>query len=213
MIDDLVKDLRPVRPVWPIGVRMAAWVGVAVAAAMGLLMAVSVRRDLDLVLRSGRLLIDAGTVMLMALTAAWGALRLSIPGEEKAWAHKYLPFGILGFWLVFSIVQIAFDAIQAGARALIPDPHLACALLVAGAGTLLTLPIGLLIRGAAPLEPRWCGALAGMAASSAALVGVELICVFERPAHFGFYHVIPVTLFTALGAWLGPKLLPTLLEK
>ena len=51
MISDLVKDLRPVRPVWPIGFRMAAWVGVAVAAAIGLLMAVSVRRDLDLVRR------------------------------------------------------------------------------------------------------------------------------------------------------------------
>lgn len=213
MINDLVKDLRPVRTIWPFGARLAAWLSVAAAATVGLLLAVSARRDLDLMLRSSRLVIDAGTVAVMAVTAAWGALRLSVPGEERAWFHKYLPVAILGFWFIFSIVQIAADAIQSGLEALIPDPHVVCALLIAGAGTLLTVPLGLLIRGAAPLDPRWCGALAALAASSAALVGVEMICVYERPAHFGLYHVLPVTLFTLAGAWLGPKLLPPLPEK
>lgn len=208
MIGDLVNDLRPVKPVRPAAVRMAAWAGAAVVGLAIFLTLITARRDLDAVRQSGRLLTDFSTVVLIAVTASWGALRTSVPGEERPWVHKFLPVALLAFWFFFSAVQVLADVVHTGIEALVPDPHIACALLVAAAGLLLTVPIGLLIRRAAPVDPRWCGALTALAASSTAMIGIEAICVYERPIHFGLYHVLPVVVFTTLGAWLGPRVFP-----
>ena len=208
MIGDLVNDLRPVKPVRPTSVRMAAWAGAAAAGLAIFLTVISARRNLDALLQSGRLLTDFSTVLLIAVSASWGALRTSVPGEERPWLHKFLPIALLAFWFFFSVVQVLADAVRTGVAALVPDPHIACALLIAAAGLLLTIPIGFLIRRAAPIDARWCGALTALAASSTAMIGIEIICVYERPIHFGLYHVLPVVALTALGAWLGPRVFP-----
>lgn len=207
VIDDLVKDLRPVKPIPPLTTRMGLWMTAGAIATSVLVFFVAAHRDLELGLRSSRLVLDVGAVLLLAITAGWAALRLSVPGEENVWTHEYLPMGLLSIWVLLSVVQVAGQVASAGVQALIPDRHVACALLTAGAGGLLMIPMGLLIRSAAPLDPRWCGAVAGLAVGSAAMVGVEFICVFERPAHFAAYHVLPVALFTVAGALAGPKFL------
>jgi hypothetical protein len=208
VINDLVKELQPVRPVRPFSVRYATWAAAVFAAVGALLLAISARRDPDIVFDSARLVSDAVMVVLIALTASWSALKLSVPGEEKPFSHRYMPLALLAMWCLFSVFQVAVEAIHTGAEALVPDPHVVCALLVAGAGGLLMIPLTFLLRGAAPLDPRWCGAMAGIAAGAAAMIGIEFICVYERPAHFMAYHVLPVLLFGVAGALAGPRLLP-----
>jgi hypothetical protein len=205
VINELVKDLQAVQPVRPFGQRLSVWFAVAAAGVAAIFLPINARRDFALVADSSRLSIDVALVVLIALTAASGALRLSVPGEGRSWVNKYLPMALLVFWFFFSIVQLAADVVRSGVESLIPDPHVACALLVTGAGLLFMLPMTLLIRSAAPLDPRWCGALAALASGGAAMIGIELICVYERPAHMMVYHVLPVIAFTALGAWLGPR--------
>ena len=213
MIGELVNDLRPVRPVRSTGVRMGAWVAAAAALLAGFLTVITTRRDLFTLFHSGRMVTDFSSVVLIAVTASWGALRTSVPGEERPWAHKMLPIALLAVWFFFSVVQILADVVRTGVEALIPDPHAVCAVLVATGGLLLSVPIGILIRNAAPMDPRWCGALTALAASATAMIGIEIICVYERPVHFGLYHVLPVVAFTGLGAWLGPRFFPLAQKK
>lgn len=207
VISELVKDLEPVRRLRPFSIRLATWTAAAFAGVGGLLLAINVRRNAEVVFSSGRFLTDVICVVLIAATASCGALKLSVPGEEKSVLHKYLPLTLLSFWCLFSVFHVAQDALHTGAAALVPDAHPICAILVVGAGGLLMIPIGLLVRGAAPLDPRWCGALAGMAAGAAAMIGIEFICVYERAAHFAAYHVLPVLLFALTGALAGPAFL------
>src|SRR5438270_25503 len=120
MIGELVNDLRPVKTVRPAVVRMAAWTGLAVAGLAVFLTVVSARRDLGTLAHSGRLVTDFSTVVLIAVTASWGALRMSVPGEERPWLHKFLPVALLAFWFSFSVAQILADVVRTGMEALIP---------------------------------------------------------------------------------------------
>ena len=46
-----------------------------------------------------------------------------------------------------------------------------------------------------------------LACGATAMIGIELICVYESPAHLLVWHVLPVIGLTLAGALLGPRLL------
>lgn len=205
-IDELVKSLRPVRPVLPYRARLAVWLASTFFVLGAFVAIVGLRRDVLAVFDSGRLAFDAAIVTLLALVSSSSALRLSVPGDDSK-VDRLLPLGVLTTWSVVTVAQVATAAAMGGITELVPDRHFACAGLVTAVAAVLSVPLTLLLRRAAPLDRWWCGGLAGLAAASAAMVGIELICVYERPAHLLAWHVVPVILIAAAGAYVGPRLL------
>jgi hypothetical protein len=205
-IDDLVRGLQPVQPVRPLSLRLALWSLWSLLVVGGFVLFVGLHRDLQLVMRSARLVLDAGIVAVLAFVASSSALRLSIPGEERK-IDRILPLGVLTTWAIVTLAQIVSRVRAEGAAQLIPDDHIACAALVTSLAAVLSVPLTIVLRRAAPLDKWWCGGLAGLAAGATAMVGIELICVHEAPAHIMAWHVAPVATFALLGALLGPRLL------
>ena len=64
-----------------------------------------------------------------------------------------------------------------------------------------------MLRQAAPLSPRWTGGLALLAVSSLAMLGTQLVCPKDGPAHLLLWHLAPALLVALAGASLGRRLL------
>ena len=80
----LVDDLRPVRPLRPVPIRLAQW-SVAVLAVLGFELWVAIARGIDLSAVTGpALLAQAALPLGVALVAAAAALQQSIPGRADA---------------------------------------------------------------------------------------------------------------------------------
>lgn len=205
-IDSLVKGLTPVQRVKPFGWRLAAWIAACVTVVGLIVFMIGLPRDLGAVMRSARLALDAAIVAVLAVVASSAALRFSVPGEERK-IDRILPLGVLVTWIVVTVTQLITAASLRGAAELVPDTHYACAGLVTSLAAVLSVPLTFILRRAAPLDKWWCGGLAGLACGATAMVGIELICVYERPAHLLTWHVIPVVGIMLTAAFLGPKLL------
>jgi hypothetical protein len=101
VIDRLAKSLTPVRPLPPIGRRFAGWAAWALLV-VGLeiaLLGLPWRRSPDWARPS--FWVSAGLALGASLFAAWAALRLSVPGEEKPVLHRRGPVADFGPVWVF----------------------------------------------------------------------------------------------------------------
>ena len=124
----------------------------------GFVWIIGIPREMGNVLHSARLAFDAGIVALMAIVASSSsALRASVPGETHR-ADRILPLGVFVTWILVTVGQLINATAVNGPSALTPDAHFACAGLVTGLAAVLSVPLTLILRRAAPLDKWWCGA-------------------------------------------------------
>ncbi len=83
LIQQLTHDLQPVRRLRPVAVRIAGWLVVAVAS-LGLgLSVMGIRRELGDAVDRTDFAIESVLLIVTALSAAVGALLVSVPGAER----------------------------------------------------------------------------------------------------------------------------------
>src|SRR5579862_5542074 len=99
LIDRLIQDFRPVKRLWPIGLRLTLWILLELAIL-----------TLSVVLNGGLLNygLDAVGFFLVSVAAAWMALRNSIPGRETNLAE----LGMLTVGVVAAALMGQFDALN-----------------------------------------------------------------------------------------------------
>ncbi|WP_060484973.1 DUF1109 domain-containing protein [Pseudomonas sp. NBRC 111123] len=183
------------------------------AVLLGLLAAVlmtaalyGVRSDLAEVARTPLFWAKVALPGSLAALGLWLTSRLARPGVRGGVAWGLLGLPLLLLWLGAAL-SLAGAPLDARADLLFGRTWRTCALNIA----LLSLP-GLVsvfwaLRGLAPTRLRQAGAAGGLLAGSTATLAYCLHCPEMGVPFWGLWYVLGMLLPTALGAWLGPRLL------
>src|SRR5271170_504970 len=82
VVDRIATELRPIRRLWPIGVRLTVWILVEIGVLI-VLISHGYRTDLAAKLRDPWYLLGVGGFAGAGILAAASALRAAIPGREQ----------------------------------------------------------------------------------------------------------------------------------
>jgi hypothetical protein len=190
LIDSMVRDLRPVRPV-RIGAVLALLLAVeAIVLATGTGCA-GIRADIWERLRDPRYLAFVGVLTTAAIGSAWAALRLSVPGREPPGR------ALVGLLLLPSLAAIAAVAwLPWGGSWVGIGPTMGacwhCISFTAATAFVPWLFVVVAVSRLAPLRPARVGILAGLSAFALGALGTELHCSARDGYHLAIGHYLPV---------------------
>lgn len=206
LIIALARSAGPVTPVARPSARLLRW-----AVATTLLMMIAVftigpRADVRTAISQTTFAALVALTIGTALSAAASALVLSIPGAERSAWQRGLPLLAGGGWTLALAGLLVLEG--AAIERLLEFPvHLTCVIEIAGLSLTPGWALFRMLRGAAPLERAWAGALAALAAAAFAALATQFICPIDDQAHHLVGHVLPVALLAATGAMAGQRYL------
>lgn len=202
VIDRLAKSLTPVRPLAPIGRRFAGWAAWALLVAGLEIALLGFPRRFSPDGFRPAFWLSTGLVLGVSLFAAWAALRLSVPGEERPALHRRGPMAVLILWALFELGSWAVALVRGAPLAL--DGHWYCGVMILGPGLLIGTGFVFLLRRGVALSPPWCGALAALASVAFVAWTFQFACpLVSVSAHAVLWHLTPVGLAALLGFLLG----------
>lgn len=204
LIRELAADAHPVRrlPSWLH--RGALWLSVALLCGVVVTVGVGARRDLTEVVWTPAYLFEAALLLVTALSAAAGALILSVPGAERSRLVRWLPIVAGTAALLWIAGESLVAASDPTARV---GPAWWCIERTLLVGLLPGIVLFLMIGRAAPLRAAWAGLLALLATGAIGVLGTNVMCGVDRPMHLLVWHVGPMVLLAAAGAGIGASVL------
>jgi hypothetical protein len=206
LIQRLAADAHPVQRLRRLPLRVLGWLAVALASLTVVIVMRGARRELGDAADHADFAIETAFLIITALSAAVGALVVSIPGAERSKLVRWVPV-IAG---VLTVSWAAWELAFASATGA-PTGRLGvawqCVGSTASVAAVPSVALFLMVRRAAPLRAAWTGFLAILATSAVGVLGSNIICPTDRPLHMLLWHVAPLMLFAGLGAALGTWLL------
>ena len=207
--DDLVRQLvaeaSPVRRPPPVSRRVIAWLVLALGSLGIVMMLMGVRRELGDAADRTDFTIEAALLLLTAISAAMGALLVSMPGAAPPRA-RWIPVALGVACVLFAAGELAYAAVTG-----VPTGRLTFAWHCVYKTTSVALVPGIvlfaMVRRGAPLQTAWAGLLAVLATAAMGVLGANIICPTDRPLHMLLWHVLPMAVFAGGGAALGRWLL------
>ena len=209
LIDRLGTDLVPVRRLLPPWLRTAGWLLAVAAIAAVLLM----HYGADPMLRRWAGTPDLGWAgmgaVITAITAAWAAFALGVPGRRASWAWLPLPGGLL--WIGASgLGCLRLDLqnlVAAGTQ--VPTMHQSadCLVFIISFSIPLSALLIVLLRRACPLRPVLTAVLIGLASAAASASLLEICHSFDAAATDLLTHALAVAVVVAVNAAMGGRLL------
>ena len=205
LIDRLVAGLDRTRPLPSPLFRLSLWLAVSLPFAAAVVLLMTPRPDLAARLADPRFLIETLAAMLTALTAAFVALKLVVPGTDRRLI--WLPALPGGFWLAALGAGSLADWWRAGAAALQITPDPACLPKIALVGSIPALILVLMLRRGAPLAPRGTLFLAGLAAAGLGSFGLRLFHTQDAGLMVLIWQFGSVMLLATMAGICGPRFL------
>lgn len=208
--DDLIAMLATgVEPVDPhqAAKRLATALVAGVVGAFALmLMGYGIRPDLAQAAQGPMLWVKLGFALVIAASALVLTQRLARPGIRvgKAWMGVALP------WLAISAMGLAvLLSAQPEARLglVLGRTWLSCALSISLIASPVFVGVLWALRGLAPTRLRLAGASAGVLAAAVGAAVYALHCPEVAAPFLAVWYVLGLALPTAVGAWIGPRLL------
>jgi hypothetical protein len=206
LIRHLAGNATPVRPLRPLLVRVVAWTALAVSSLAVVMLLMGVRRELGDASDRADFAVEAGLLMVTALSAVFGALLISIPGAARTPLVRWLPVaaGVACVaWATGELVMASMTNAPVGRLSFAWH----CVYKTTSVAAIPGVVLFLMVRRAAPTRAGWAGLLAILATAAVGVLGANIICPNDRPLHMLLWHVGPLVLFAALGAGLGMWLL------
>lgn len=152
LIDTLVGDLRPVRPLRRPVLRCAAWLGLAAIVVVLVGSVHGVRADLAERLADPGFLTALGAALATGILAAVASFLASLPDRSRWWL--LLPVPALLFWLTTLDQQCLTDWVApAPDGGIMPGATAKCFFTLVATGVPLILGLLVMLRYAAPLKP------------------------------------------------------------
>ncbi|MGM0422157.1 MAG: NrsF family protein [Pseudomonadota bacterium] len=207
LIDDLTKDLKPVKPTRCCLTRLCLWLPVMLFFILGFVYFEGLRTDVESLLTPSFML-ESLLLFLSGLLAAMAAFKLSIPDTRLR-----LPVIILltiptFIWLGLNV----YSYIMSTGSNIVTEVHnhdrfLNEVFLLIFMVTLPAAVLFYLIAKAAPTFRAWAAYAIILATASFGAIAVRMICGFDGYAHLFIYHFLPVIGLSVLGLVLGRFLL------
>ncbi|MGC1548722.1 MAG: NrsF family protein [Rhodanobacter sp.] len=205
LIDALGAELTPVRRLLPPWLRTVGWLLVVVAIAGVLFMHYGVTPMMQRLAGAPDLAWAGVGALVTAVTAAWAAFALSVPGRRAVWA--WLPLPSLLLW-------IGASGLGCMRPWLAPGTHLStlheapdCLGFIVGFSVPLSALLIVLLRRACPLRPVLTAVMAGLA-SAAASASLLVIChAFEATVTDLLAHALAVGIVVTANVAMSGRLL------
>lgn len=206
LIRELVGDAPPVRRLRPLALRTLGWFVLAAASLGVVAIMMGVRRDLGDAVEQTGFAVEAALLIVTALSAAVGALLMSIPGAERTRLVRWLPVmaGAASVLWVAGELAVASSTGAPTGRWGLAWP---CVSITASVAAVPSIALFAMVRYAAPLRAGWVGFLAVLATAAVGVLGANIMCPNSRPLHMLVWHAGPLMLLAGLGAALGTWLL------
>lgn len=201
LIDRLVADVEPVKPLLSPARRAVVWSVVAgICVILGVLY-FGLRRDAAEAWYSTavvlRLVLLAATAWLAVVTA----FRLSVPGHDsRAWS-RWWPLALVGVLVALVCAEVIVGVVMGDTDS--PLRAWRCVRKVAFVGAIPAVLAVVFIQRANALDPRWAALLGVLGAGAAGALTSELACPIHAPIHILLWHILPVAASAVIGALLG----------
>jgi hypothetical protein len=199
LVEHLVAELRPVRRLWPVRLRLAIWIAIE-AGVLLLVLRNTQRTDLAQQFRNPWYLFGVGGFAMSGAIGAAFALRSAIPGREP----RRMDLGLLALLTVASALLFLHEPINL----LMPigtfiHEGLPCAFGIAMFASLPLLVLFWAVRRGAPLAGGAGGALAGAGAFLFSFAWMRVNCPIDEGLHLFMWHFLPALIGVALSACAG----------
>jgi hypothetical protein len=199
LVKRLVGELRPVRRLWPVRVRLAIWMAIE-ASVLLFIMHHTPRTDLAQQFRNPWYLLGVGGFAVAGVVGAALALRSAIPGH----APSRMELGLLLVLTVASALLFLHEPINL----VMPigsfiHEGLPCVFGIAMFASLPLLALFWAMRRGAPLAGGVAGALAGAGAFLFSFALMRVNCPIDEGLHLFMWHFLPALIGVALSAGAG----------
>ncbi len=205
LIDRLGTELVPVRRLPPPWLRTAGWMLVVAVIAAVLLM----HYGADPMLRRWAGTPDLGWAgmgaVITAVTAAWAAFALGVPGRRAALAWLPLPGALL--WIGASGLGCLREWVAPGTQVAGMHQSADCLVFIISFSIPLSALLIVLLRRACPLRPVLTAVLIGLASAAASASLLEICHSFDAAATDLLTHALAVATVVAVNAAMGGRLL------
>ena len=205
LIASLGADLAPVRRLRPPWLRTLGWLAVVAGIALGLFARYGAAPMLTRWAGAPDLGWAGLGAVLTAVTAAWAAFALAVPGRRATWA--WLPLAPALLWIGASGLGCLRQWVA-------PATHIAtaheagdCLFFIIGFSIPLSALLVVLLRRACPLRPVLAAVLVGLASAAASASLLEICHAFDAAATDLAMHIVAVALVVAVNAAMGGRLL------
>lgn len=205
LIQSLGAELVPVQRLRPPWMRTLGWLLAVAVLAAGLLMHYGSAGMLRRWAGAPDIAVAGLGALLTAVTAAWAAFALGVPGRRAAWAWLPLP-GVL-LWLGASGLGCLRQWIAPGTHVANAHETGDCLLFIVSFSVPLSALLIALLRRACPLRPVRTAVLAGLASAAASACLLEICHAFDAAATDLLMHAVAVALVVAANAAMGGRLL------
>lgn len=186
LMDELVGELRPVRPLSR-GKGRALAAATALATCAAVLLLLGVRPDIAAGEPAPLVLLIAGLFMIVAAAATWAVTRAAQPAVGAVQGN--IRWAVAALLLLPAVALISTVIRPSLAPGLDPAAGLSCLLtgLVSSLASAVTLTWWL--RRGAPANPERAGWLIGLASGAIGGLAITLECPHDALTHLGFWHV------------------------
>ncbi len=133
-------------------------------------------------------------------------VRLARPGLQLGVAPLGIPAAVIAMW-VLAVVTLVATSPQNRARMILGDTAAVCPFLIALVAAPLLIALLCVMRSLAPTRLRWAGAASGFTAGSIGALVYTLHCPELAAPFLAIWYLLGMLIPTAVGAWLGPRLL------
>jgi hypothetical protein len=133
-------------------------------------------------------------------------VRLARPGLRLGLVPMGIPVVVIAMWVLAGVALVAASP-QDRARLILGHTAGVCPFLIAFVAAPLLIALLWVMRSLAPTRLRWAGAASGFAAGSIGALVYTLHCPELAAPFLGIWYLLGMLIPTAVGAWLGPRLL------
>jgi hypothetical protein len=205
LIKRLAADLKPVRPLRPPWTRALLWLAISLPYVAAVVWAKLSMVDPAQAAADTRFMIEQAATLATAAAAAFAAFRTAVPGFDRR--ILLLPLVPLGLWLASVGQGCVQDWFRLGSDGLSIRPDWDCLPMAAVIGIVPAAAIVLMLRKALPLHPRLTLALAALAVASVANFGLQFAHLRDASIMVLTWHLGAAMALSALGGWLGERIL------
>ena len=205
LIGRLSMELVPVRRLPPPSLRTLGWLLVVAAIAAVLMMHYGIAGMEQRFAGTPDLAWAGIGAVLTAISAAWAAFALSVPGRRAAWAWLPLPGALL--WIGASGLGCLRQVIAPGTQISTMHQSADCLVFIIGFSIPLSALLVFLLRRAYPLRPVLTAVLVGLASAAASASLLEICHAYDAAATDLLTHAAAVALVVAVNMAMGGRLL------
>ncbi|VXC96050.1 NrsF family protein [Sphingomonas sp. AX6] len=205
LIDELVGDLRPVRPISVTRGLIVAGASLAVTLAAAIIIT-GLRWNLTMLAASPVYIIATGSFLLLGFIASLSVVLQSKPqvgADHSGWKWAALMLGILPLAALVS----SLDSWHTDFASVSSLDGLGCVMAGTLFGLLTFVALTVWQRKGAPTNPARAGLLTGVASGCFGIAGFSLSCAHADIIHIGIWHTGAVLACALLGRVVVPPLL------